>query len=506
MIDNPVRANSLAPQVSELAGKPRPSANTTAFESLMSALASEARVQNTRPAAPLKHVSGANAAAPTRGNTQEQLRREDVTPTNREKVNRPKDAPRNERAEKTPPRPERVDRKRDDAPKVDNAPTKTEKAAKSDKTENTAPTQTVKDTQPHESGGETPQVAQADTPALLVEAIVAQDTEAPAQGSDETMETTGIVQPAEQELAGAEEVPVDVKTQEALSGEVPPEEKAPALDGKTLVQDLKQQDSTKTTTLPQAVKLGEAPASPIPAGDAEVAPALVEDLPTAVAQVAAMAGQAAAVSSGETVATSTATASTPAVTGVGGTASATATLAPAAPAQAPAQASANAVAQTAPTYAPNLSQQLFDQMQHQLSRLRSLGEGLHQLKLAIKPEAFGPVRVAANFHADGTVQLQLLGANDAARDQLRQVLADLRRDLAATGLTAQLDLADSTQEFAQFTGAGQNDGNQDNSQSGNGLPSPEGRENKTEKENSVSTPRVGDVLKDGSDGTVDMFA
>lgn len=164
--------------------------------------------------------------------------------------------------------------------------------------------------------------------------------------------------------------------------------------------------------------------------------------------------------------------------------------------------------QTTPVYAPNLSAQVFDQLQQHLGRLRSLGEGIHQLKLAIKPEAFGPVRVAVNFQADGTVQLQLLGANDAARDSLRQILGDLRRDLASTGLSAQLDLAESAQNFAQFSAAG---GGGRGASSGGEEDSQDSRSQGvgaagTGEETVDTTPRVGDVLKDGTDGGIDMFA
>lgn len=219
---------------------------------------------------------------------------------------------------------------------------------------------------------------------------------------------------------------------------------------------------------------------------------------------AALTGQTAG-NTANTTAAGTSNAGSSAVNAVSGTSAQTTPVASAAPAAAPAASAPNPVAQAAPTYAPNLSQQLFDQMQHQLSRLKALGQGQHQLKLAINPETFGPVRVAANFHADGTVHLQLLGASEAARDQLRQVLSDLRRDLASTGLQADLDVAENAQEFAQFTGAGAGSSERETGRAGQaGAASTDGSE--TEEIDVVSAPRVGDVLKDGTDGSVDMFA
>ena len=209
--------------------------------------------------------------------------------------------------------------------------------------------------------------------------------------------------------------------------------------------------------------------------------------------------------SANTTAAGGANAGTSAVSAVSGTSAQTTPVASAAPAAAPAVSTPNPVSQAAPTYAPNLSQQLFDQMQHQLSRLKVSGQGQHQLKIAINPETFGPVRVAANFHADGTVHLQLLGASEAAREQLRQALSDLRRDLASTGLQADLDLAENAQEFAQFTGAGTGSSERGTGQAGQaGAARTDGSE--TEPEDVVTQPKVGDVLKDGTDGSVDMFA
>jgi flagellar hook-length control protein FliK len=76
------------------------------------------------------------------------------------------------------------------------------------------------------------------------------------------------------------------------------------------------------------------------------------------------------------------------------------------------------------------------------ARLRSVGElgaGRHVLTVPVDPEHLGPVRVVAHITHDA-VRLDLVGATDALRDALRSSLADLRRDLQAAGLQAELGL------------------------------------------------------------------
>jgi flagellar hook-length control protein FliK len=55
------------------------------------------------------------------------------------------------------------------------------------------------------------------------------------------------------------------------------------------------------------------------------------------------------------------------------------------------------------------------------------------LTLAVDPEHFGPVRVVAHISAE-SVRIELVGATDQAREQLKAALPDLRRDLAQAGL------------------------------------------------------------------------
>ncbi|MCM3661959.1 flagellar hook-length control protein FliK [Georgenia satyanarayanai] len=93
----------------------------------------------------------------------------------------------------------------------------------------------------------------------------------------------------------------------------------------------------------------------------------------------------------------------------------------------------------APTPATPPQQPLGTQLASALSRLRTAPEGHHVLHVRVDPEDLGPVRVSAHIGADG-VRIELQGMTDAAKDALRGALHDLRRELAATGLRADLDL------------------------------------------------------------------
>ena len=94
-----------------------------------------------------------------------------------------------------------------------------------------------------------------------------------------------------------------------------------------------------------------------------------------------------------------------------------------------------------------------------LARLRTAPEGTHVLHVHVDPEDLGPVRVTAHIGAEG-VRIELLGVTDAARDALRGALSELRRDLAATGLQADLDLAadDQPQERPERAAPGERRG------------------------------------------------
>lgn len=517
MID--IKHTNAAAVAAQMASQGAKTADTTAFESLMSALATEARTpdegvarrgenhpgsaRDSRPA-PAK-PSRVGAAEPGASVRPSRTRHDNPGQPDNVRVDKPERPERPERerpegSEKVAAKDSTTPKDRADKVKPADEPAKdTTKSAEAKQTSETAP---VADTAANTAVA---QQTGTDVGAQIVETLT------------ETSETTPEVVPEESAVPLTPEETTAQTPAPAIETETAaPETVEPALTQPEAAPDTPEPHATLAET-PQAekpidgadiaaqLKSGKAP-SLIPAKPEVAAPVVPEEIeqPAIMSEALAAAGQAAG-NTANTTAAGASNAGSSAVSAVSGTSAQTTPVAPAAPAAAPAVSIPNPVAQAAPTYAPNLSQQLFDQMQHQLSRLKVLGQGQHQLKLAINPETFGPVRVAANFHADGTVHLQLLGASEAARDQLRQVLSDLRRDLASTGLQADLDVAENAQEFAQFTGAGTGSSERETGQAGQaGTASTDGSE--TEPEDVVSRPKVGDVLKDGTDGSVDMFA
>ncbi len=116
---------------------------------------------------------------------------------------------------------------------------------------------------------------------------------------------------------------------------------------------------------------------------------------------------------------------------------------PVAPPAASSQAASAAPAVTAtPAPATPPAVPLSTQMSGHFARLTELPEGQHVMTVSVDPEAYGPVKVVAHITPEGT-SVHLVSATEAGRDALRAALPDLRRDLAGTGLNAQLDLGDS---------------------------------------------------------------
>lgn len=564
----PAKPNPVGAAVS---GHNSRSGDTTAFESLMSALASEARssgvIFNSAPAS-RGAIAGREPFAPPTSS------RDSGVPSPAELAARAADRA----ATKPRVKPVRITPKpaaRPEATRVEsreNPPTLTAKSSpeprKPQRIDNAKTPKSERDTAPNSmdntgnpavsgTGGETGSKPGVNPSAVDPQATATPVTEAEVQALEQSLaaelsgnpgvasQTQGespvaqlapraeetVATPTKAPVAAqptpsvpvASEFPANTAALAALSGETPAEAKTPAMDGQALMRDILASIANPSTSDELPVEgLAEAVS---PGGEAEV-PGVTGEVgaheaptpwPDAVNNFGGvLAGQSTGstaagfapmnLASLESEASAAGTSQTAGANVSGVSGNATAGTPVAAPAPLAGSAAPAAVNPSAPTYAPNLPGQVFDQLQHHLGRLRALGEGIHQLKLAIKPEAFGPVRVAVNFQADGSVQLQLLGANEAARDQLRQALGEIRRDLASTGLNAQLDLAQSDQHFAQFTQAGQDgqsgargEGGASGSRGG-GAGDPEGG-----SEIGESAPRVGDVLKDGSDGSVDMY-
>lgn len=97
-------------------------------------------------------------------------------------------------------------------------------------------------------------------------------------------------------------------------------------------------------------------------------------------------------------------------------------------------------ATTAPSAAGPAAQPSFvEQVRGPVLALRTAAPGEHLLTLKVTPDNLGPVQVRAHIGPDG-IRIELVGATDAAREGLRNLLTDLRRDLAGTGMNASLSL------------------------------------------------------------------
>ena len=66
------------------------------------------------------------------------------------------------------------------------------------------------------------------------------------------------------------------------------------------------------------------------------------------------------------------------------------------------------------------------------------------MTISVTPDNLGPVTVRAHVSADG-IRVELFAPSDLGRDAIRAILPDLRRDLAVSGMTTNLDLSSNDQ-------------------------------------------------------------
>jgi flagellar hook-length control protein FliK len=64
--------------------------------------------------------------------------------------------------------------------------------------------------------------------------------------------------------------------------------------------------------------------------------------------------------------------------------------------------------------------------------------------VTVAPDALGPVTVRAHVSATG-MQVEMFAASDAARDAVRAIIPDLRRDMGGAGLQVGIDLSSQNQ-------------------------------------------------------------
>jgi flagellar hook-length control protein FliK len=87
---------------------------------------------------------------------------------------------------------------------------------------------------------------------------------------------------------------------------------------------------------------------------------------------------------------------------------------------------------------------LAQQLARPVFSLAQAGPGEHVVTVQVVPDSLGPVTVRAHVTAQG-MHVELFAASDAGREAVRQVLPDLRRDAAGTGVSTTLDLSSQNQ-------------------------------------------------------------
>ena len=120
--------------------------------------------------------------------------------------------------------------------------------------------------------------------------------------------------------------------------------------------------------------------------------------------------------------------------------------APAAPVAAPAVPALQTPDEVAAPAAPARAQapDLVGQLSRPLHGLRSFGDGTHVITIRVNPESLGPVAVRAHVNGEN-MRIELVAPTEVARDAIKAILPDLRRDLSGAGGQATLDLSSGNQ-------------------------------------------------------------
>jgi flagellar hook-length control protein FliK len=103
--------------------------------------------------------------------------------------------------------------------------------------------------------------------------------------------------------------------------------------------------------------------------------------------------------------------------------------------------SASAVASPS-TPSPNIP--FSGQLARPIFTLATAAPGLHTMTISVTPDALGPVTVRAHVSWDG-IRVELFAPTELARDAIRAILPELRKDLAGEGVGADLDLSSQNQ-------------------------------------------------------------
>lgn len=111
------------------------------------------------------------------------------------------------------------------------------------------------------------------------------------------------------------------------------------------------------------------------------------------------------------------------------------------PTAAPALTNAAPTPVAVPSTAPAAqAQPLSTQLAQPLFSLVGAKPGEHLMTIQVTPDNLGPVTVRAVISGDD-IRIEMFAPSDSGREALRQILTDLRRDLAGGGLSASLDLS-----------------------------------------------------------------
>lgn len=195
-----------------------------------------------------------------------------------------------------------------------------------------------------------------------------------------------------------------------------------------------------------------APAQIGAAGTAGVAAVATANASAGTSSLAVPAAFGAAVTAAPSVSTAPAPAGAPAATDIAGIQVAASTTvdastaaafaggsaAPAAPFAVPASAA------PAPAAPPALPQPaLLPQLAKPLFTLAAAAPGQHIMTLKVSPDDLGPLTVRAHIDAAG-VRIELFAPAEAGREAVRGLLPELRKELAAAGFGASLNLSDQS--------------------------------------------------------------
>jgi flagellar hook-length control protein FliK len=163
-----------------------------------------------------------------------------------------------------------------------------------------------------------------------------------------------------------------------------------------------------------------------------------------------------------------------------------------------------AVGQAQPLAQPPAQAPLAGQLSGPLFSLAGGKPGEHTMTINVTPDNLGPVTVRAHISA-GDVRLELFAPNDAGREALRSILPDLKRDLAGTGLIANLDLSSGNQPGPQ-SGQQGNPLGDPGGQGSRNSPVPSGGSNPDAQRRPATGPAPGARSPRSADSTLDVLA